>query len=107
MKYCKKPVVIDATQFQPNYNRLVLGRRIRRWDAELKEMNRVAEELVTTYDNFSISQMVSRETSSVSIRTMEGTLKLKPGNWVIKGVKGEVYPCDDEIFKMTYEPVDT
>lgn len=28
------------------------------------------------------------------------------GHWIIKGVKGEIYPCDQEVFEQTYEPVD-
>jgi len=40
------------------------------------------------------------------ITTREGTLKGYPGEWLITGVEGEVYPCGDEIFRKTYEPVD-
>lgn len=37
--------------------------------------------------------------------TLEGPLKVSPGDWIIKGVKGEKYPCRDDIFRETYEPV--
>lgn len=37
-----------------------------------------------------------------SIETMEGTLTAKEGDVIIRGVKGEVYPCDREVFEMTY-----
>ena len=37
------------------------------------------------------------------VETLEGTMKGKAGDWLIIGVKGEMYPCDDEIFKETYE----
>ena len=40
------------------------------------------------------------------VETMEGWLEGKPGDWLIEGVKGELYPCDDEVFKLTYEAVD-
>jgi hypothetical protein len=38
------------------------------------------------------------------ISTLEGTLVASNGDWIIRGVKGELYPCRDDIFKMTYEP---
>ena len=38
------------------------------------------------------------------INTLEGGHIVKPGDWIITGVKGENYPCDNEIFEMTYEP---
>lgn len=40
------------------------------------------------------------------IRTLEGTMQANLGDWIIKGVKGEFYPCKPDIFEATYEPVD-
>jgi hypothetical protein len=40
---------------------------------------------------------------SAQIPTLEGTMTGLPGDWIIRGVKGELYPCNDEIFKETYE----
>jgi len=40
------------------------------------------------------------------IRTLEGNLIAQPGDWIITGVKGEKYPCRDDIFRETYEPFD-
>lgn len=37
------------------------------------------------------------------IRTLEGDLKVSPGDWIITGVKGEKYPCKPDIFALTYE----
>lgn len=37
------------------------------------------------------------------VETMEGRLQGKKGDWLMVGVDGEVYPCDQEIFKKTYE----
>lgn len=42
---------------------------------------------------------------SVHIRTLEGRLTAGINDWIIKGVVGEIYPCRDDIFKMSYEPV--
>lgn len=39
-----------------------------------------------------------------SIRTLEGTMQALHGDWIIKGVKGELYPCRPDIFEATYEP---
>lgn len=40
------------------------------------------------------------------IETLEGTMIADPGDWIIRGVKGEVYPCKPDIFEATYEPVE-
>lgn len=47
-----------------------------------------------------------RLTRQVSIKTLEGTMVGEPGDWLITGVKGEQYPCKDDVFRATYEPVD-
>jgi len=39
----------------------------------------------------------------VFIETLEGTMKADVGDWIIKGVKGEYYPCKPDVFNMTYE----
>lgn len=56
-----------------------------------------------------IAQGVNLEDGSaempVEIKTLEGVMTAHIGDWVIKGVKGEFYPCKDDIFRQTYEPV--
>lgn len=47
-----------------------------------------------------------RDGGRVFIDTLEGTMEASPGDWIICGVKGEFYPCRDDIFRMTYEAVD-
>lgn len=42
----------------------------------------------------------------IAIRTLEGEMIASPGDWIIKGVKGEFYPCKPDIFAATYEPVE-
>jgi hypothetical protein len=42
--------------------------------------------------------------SALSIDTLEGTMTAVPGDWIIKGVRGEFYPCKQEIFEATYVP---
>ena len=41
-----------------------------------------------------------------AIETLEGTMFAQPGDWIIRGVQGEFYPCKPGIFAATYEPVD-
>lgn len=48
---------------------------------------------------------VSIEYPWLCIKTLEGQMKATVGDWIIKGVKGEIYPCKPDIFEMTYEPV--
>ena len=41
----------------------------------------------------------------VEIETLEGVMKANKGDWIIKGVKGELYPCKPDVFEMTYKKV--
>lgn len=44
--------------------------------------------------------------SEIKIKTLEGVITASKGDWIIKGVKGEFYPCKPDIFEATYEKVD-
>jgi hypothetical protein len=44
-------------------------------------------------------------TATVTIHTLEGDMKANHGDYIIKGVKGEFYPCRQDIFEQTYEEV--
>lgn len=44
---------------------------------------------------------------ALSIQTLEGIMEALPGDWIIRGVKGEHYPCKPDIFAATYEPADS
>ena len=80
--YRKKPVVIEARQFtHANIE------QIARW---------VNSAGGTSY--------IGRE--SIAIETLEGQMIAMQGDWIIKGVQGEFYPCKPGIFEATYEPVD-
>ena len=41
----------------------------------------------------------------IKIKTLEGVMQADDGDWIIKGVAGEFYPCKPDIFEQTYEPV--
>ena len=45
-------------------------------------------------------------TERMEIETLEGVMVGNSGDWLITGIAGEVYPCRDDIFQATYEPVD-
>lgn len=79
--YRKKPVVIEAIQ----------------WDGTSNSSCEIYE--------WSEGE-VFREVGALWIRTLEGTLEATPMDWIIKGVKGEFYPCKPDIFEATYEKVD-
>ena len=87
--YRKKPVVIEAV----------------RWDG--KDYDALAGFLgPEMYSHVGFSSSDPGEApASVHITTMEGVMAASPGDWVIKGVKGEFYPCKPDIFDATYELV--
>jgi hypothetical protein len=78
-KFRKKPVVIEAMQLTP--------------------------EAVGDVVRFCGGTIKSHPLTGVVIETLEGNMLADVGDWVIKGVKGEFYPCKPDIFEATYEPV--
>lgn len=50
--------------------------------------------------------IVSDYDEGLAISTLEGVMRADPGDWIIKGVKGEFYPCKPDIFEATYERVE-
>ena len=47
------------------------------------------------------------ENTELKIRTLEGVMSAQIGDWIIKGIKGEFYPCKPDIFEATYNPLIT
>jgi len=91
-KFRKKPVVIEAIQWLgTNWNAVCDF-------APVPEIARGVECADTRSDG--LTEM------PIEIKTLEGTMTALIGDWIIKGIKGEFYPCKDEIFRKTYEPVD-
>lgn len=80
-RFRKKPVVIEAEQ-------LLAG----------MQGDLLAEAIVGGH-------AVTDDLDQVIIETLEGTMCGRPGDWLIKGVNGEFYPCKPDIFAKTYEPV--
>ena len=92
MKYRKKPVVIEAVQWN--------GRNLE----EIKEF--VGDSLI--YEIFDFAWNIGKYTPVVymEIKTLEGNHKCSQGDYIIKGVQGEFYPCKADIFEQTYERVE-
>lgn len=88
-QYRKKPIVIEAIRF--------FGRD--KW-----------EQLQELAEGDDLKQFRPRQDDEsrdvVDIITLEGTMTANYGDWIIKGVSNEFYPCKDEIFRKTYELVE-
>ena len=87
-KFRKKPVVIDAWKLPEDGNAALLG-----------DLGRLVAKM--TRDGYLITAP-----EGILIHTLEGDLLASPGDWIIKGVQGEYYPCKPEIFEATYERVE-
>lgn len=84
MKFRKKPVVIEAQLLTP-YN---------------------LEEIETWCRGSIHGTKLPPEDREIAIQTLEGEVCARIGDWVIKGVKGEFYPCKPDIFYMSYDKVE-
>lgn len=76
MKFKKKPIIIDAIQWNDNWS----------------DLNEIGK-----YSSFKI------ENGQLTILTLEGEMKCSIGDWIIRGIKGELYPCKPDIFEKIYE----
>lgn len=81
MRYRKKPIAIEAFQF----TNVVLGEEGPEW----------ANDKRITFAN-----------GKLRINTLEGVMTAEPGDYIILGIAGEIYPCKPKIFEATYEAVE-
>lgn len=81
MKYRKKPVVVDAVQ----------------WNGENK---------IEMCHFIGIAGFFIDENGDLIIRTLEGNMHASVGDYIIKGVEGEFYACKPDIFEKTYDAVE-
>lgn len=51
--------------------------------------------------------IIVNEDYTMTIKTLEGDHLAQPNDWIIRGVKGELYPCKPDIFEATYEAVES
>lgn len=95
MKFRKKPVVIEAHQLP-----------IPPADGST---NDVHEEAVWAFLDWckkvDFEDFTSELDGHILIETLEGTMTANPGDWIIRGVNGEFYPCKPDIFEATYDRV--
>lgn len=84
-RFRKKPVVIEAVE----------------WDGDATKANSFIGESYGV--NWEYAGPADR---AIVIPTREGKMRGEVGDWIIKGVKGEFYPCKPDIFAATYEPVE-
>jgi hypothetical protein len=85
-RFRKKPVVIEAVRFVDNAS----AEEIMRWAGGMVQVS---------------IDPATGLAHGISIDTLEGVMRADLGDWIIKGVGGEFYPCKPAIFKATYEPV--
>lgn len=121
MKYRKKPVVIEAHQWYKNGDHpLDHATNVSRFESgELKEFsgahaksNDWSGQIVGRYRTPSMDgQSVCKHCSNIMhihgwMDTLEGEHTVCPGDYIITGVKGEMYPCKPDIFEQTYDKVE-
>jgi hypothetical protein len=88
-QYRKKPVVIEAVL----------------WDETQETLKAL---LLIGFTPSGYSSHTSQEyVRKLDIWTPEGTMRANKGDYIIKGIKGEFYPCKPDIFKATYEEVES
>lgn len=93
MKYRKKPVVIEAIQYT---------------GCITNKINEFTNNTIRVQDNIGSSEDGEgrpQKYTTVSIPTLEGDHVVSEGDFIIKGIKGEFYPCKPDIFELTYEKV--
>lgn len=91
-RYRKRPVEIDAVYFDGTHAS-VIG-----------VMHFVDAGRGTTEIKIHTNSNPAR--SHITIPTLEGDMRANAGDWIIRGIKGELYPCKADVFADTYEPVD-
>lgn len=86
LTFRKKPVEIQAMQ----------------WDGTAESATAVIDWVLATGTRCA---RLHDETRTLAIDTLEGTMSASPGDWIIRGVQGEHYPCKPDIFSATYDAV--
>ena len=87
MKYRKKPIVIEAVQWVGD-NHIDI----------MKELS--AQKYIDVWVDDKTRERY------LEIETLEGRMKASVGDYIIKGIRGEFYPCKPDIFEQTYEKVE-
>jgi len=96
-KFRKKPVVIEAVQLS-----------WKTWSDVCEHLGDIIspENPARNVDDYSDTCSEQQPFIELTIPTLEGDHTAKHGDWIIRGVQGEFYPCKPDIFAATYEPVE-
>jgi hypothetical protein len=76
------------------------------WDGSQSEAGEIIlwmDDFGTTAEYKETNETVHRRHPEIRIHTLEGKMAASPGDWIIKGVKNEFYPCKPDIFDATYD----
>lgn len=94
-RYTKKPVTIEAVQFdgEPGTATAII---------EWISAGRGTATLTCDYLDDD-QKCPGAERHHISVRTLEGDMKASPGWWIIRGLVGEFYPCDPDVFARSYD----
>ena len=98
-KYRKKPVEVEAVQFPEDG---VEQHKVAMW---VREQGGVIKLYDGNVEQGDFNNGVKYRWSIAFIDTLEGSMAVRVGDYIIRGVKGEFYPCKPEIFEMTYDRV--
>ncbi|XGC82025.1 hypothetical protein ACES2L_05945 [Bdellovibrio bacteriovorus] len=82
MKFRNKPVVIEAIRFMGPFS---------------------VDEMYESWGSDFVKSSAISNLALLQIKTLEGNIFASVGDWIIKGVNGEFYPCKPDIFEKTYE----
>ena len=93
MKYRKKPVEVEAYQYKHLLS-----------DDELWRLDATPEWILEAVRNKTLYYDDAHE--NLFAKTLEGDMRVSDGDYIIKGVNGEIYPCKPDIFEKTYEKVE-
>ena len=104
-KFRKKPVEIEAMRIEADDNN-----RNTDGSESFLDPNRVAIAKASGWmlgNGFRDFKVHGDGPFGIAIETLEGVMVAAPGDWIIRGVQGEFYPCKPDIFEATYEPIST
>lgn len=92
MKFRKKPVVIQAERVPVTKH------------GDKRDLNAWGELAIWLGEEKSWMIVDTPTGLGIEIKTLEGKMLAMPGDWIIRGIQGELYPCKPDIFEATYEP---
>ncbi len=96
MKYRKKPVIIEAFKYDGDFKYSTGTWYIPQW-----ALNAYRDGILY-YEKLNNNE----PPSELFIKTLEGNMHVSVGDYVVKGIDGELYPCKPDIFEKTYEPLE-